>query len=134
MAIAVTAQSPNQTIPPNLAVGGLMILSGVIECVFKGDNPGGITRDTLTFTVGRVNLGTGTAPPTAGCIMSLASFAYDGAVNDALWAVDSAQVPGFVNEDRGSGTAELQVVGNLAVWGLDGMILRVNYVVFYFPA
>jgi hypothetical protein len=63
--------------------------------------------------------------------MSLASFAYDGAVSDALWAVDSASVPAFVDVDRGSGTAQLEVVGNLAVRGPNGIILRVNYIVFY---
>ena len=66
--------------------------------------------------------------------MSLASFAFDGAVNDALWAIDSTQVPAFVNVDRSSGTADLEVVGNLAVRGLNGIILRVNYAVFHFPA
>jgi hypothetical protein len=66
--------------------------------------------------------------------MSLASFAYDGTVSDALWAVDSATVPAFVNVDRGSGTAHLQVVGSLAVRGLNGVILRVNYLVFYTPS
>ena len=133
MAVSVIAVHPNQPIPPSLALGGMLILSGVVECVFKGDATGGVTRDTLTFNVGRVNLGTGVGPP-ARCIMSLASFAYDGAVNDALWAVDEANVTGFTNEDRGSGTADLQVTGKLAVRGLNGVVLRVNYIVFHFPS
>ncbi|TMD37996.1 MAG: hypothetical protein E6I88_14805 [Chloroflexi bacterium] len=133
MPIAVIAVHPNQTIPPNLALGGMRIFSGVVECLFKGAVTGEVTRDTLTFNVGRVNLGTG-AGPTAGCVMSLASFAYDGAVSNALWAVDGANVPAFVNEDRGTGTADLQVIGNLAVRGLNGVVLRVNYVVFHFPS
>jgi hypothetical protein len=133
MAIAVLAQIPNRNIPTSLALGGLEILSGIVECVFKGDATG-IARDTLTFNVGRVNLPGSTDTPIASCIMSLASFAFDGPVNDALWAVDSAEVPAFLNEDRGSGTADLQVVGNLAVRGLNGVILRVNYIVFYFPS
>jgi hypothetical protein len=55
-------------------------------------------------------------------------------VSDALWAVDSARVPAFVDVDRGSGTAQLEVVGNLAVRGPNGIILRVNYIVFYVPS
>ena|SRR6266851_1173251 len=133
MAISVIAIHANQPIPPSLGLGGMRILSGVVECVFKGAATGGVTRDTLTFNVGRVNLGTGVGP-TASCIMSLASFAYDGAVNDALWAVDGATVSGFVNEDRGTGTADLQVTGNLAVTGVNGIILRINYIVFHFPS
>jgi hypothetical protein len=48
-----------------------------------------------------------------------------------LWAVDSASVPAFVDVGRGSGTAQLEVLGNLAVRGPNGIILRVNYIVFY---
>ncbi len=134
MAIPVIAVHPNQTIPPSLAMGGMKVLSGIVECVFKGDAGGGVIRDTLTFTIGPVNFPGITAPPVASCIMSPASFAFDGVVSDALWAVDSAHVPAFVNVDRGSGTAHLEVVGNLAVKGLSGVILRVNYVVFYSPS
>jgi len=133
MAISIVALNPNQTIPPGLALGGVQIFSGIIECVFKGEANGGIARDTLSFTVGRVNLGS-SDPPVASCTVSPASFGYDGSVNDALWAVDSTQVPNFLNEDRGSGTADLQVVANLAVRGRNGVILRVNYILFYFPA
>jgi hypothetical protein len=133
MAISVIAVNANQPIPPNLALGGTRILSGVVECVFKGAATGEVIRDTLTFTVGPVNLGRGTRP-TASCIMSPASFAYDGVVTDALWAVDEANVPAFVNEDSGSGTADLQVTANLAVRGLNGIVLRVNYIVFHFPS
>ena len=100
----------------------MRILSGVVECLFKGAPTGDVTRDTLTFNVGRVNLGTGVGP-TASCTMSLASFAYDGVVNNALWAVDGANVAAFVNEDSGSGTADLEVTGNLAVRGLNGVVL-----------
>lgn len=62
--------------------------------------------------------------------MPPASVAFDGAVNNALWAVDSAQVMNCVNEDHGSGTADLQIVANLALRGANGMILRVGYLVF----
>ena len=131
MAISVIAVHPNHRFPSNLATGGLTILSGIVECVFKGNSTNEITRDTLTFTVGRVNFPGITVPPTASCVMSLASFAYDGVVSNALWAIDSANVPVFVNVDSGSGTADLQVVANLAVRGPNGVILRVNYIVFY---
>jgi hypothetical protein len=134
MAISIIAVHPNQNFPPSLATGGLTILSGIVECVFKGSDTGDVTRDELTFTVGHVNFPGSTESPIASCIMSLASFAYDGAVTNALWAVDSTSVPAFVNVDRGSGTADLQVIGNLAVRGSDGTILRVNYIVFYVPS
>jgi hypothetical protein len=131
MAISVTAVHPNHRFPSNLAAGGLTILSGIVECVFKGNSTEEITRDTLSFTVGRVNFPGITVAPTASCIVSPASFAYDGAVTNALWAVDSANVPAFINVDSGSGTADLQIVANLAIRGLNGVILRVNYIVFY---
>lgn len=133
MAISALAVHPNQTMPPSLALGGMRIFSGIVECLFKGAATGEVTRDTLTFNVGRVNLGTGVGP-TASCTMSLASFAYDGVVSNALWAVDGANVTGFVNEDRGSGTADLQITGNLAVRGLNGVVLRINYIVIHFPS
>ncbi|HMF78761.1 MAG TPA: hypothetical protein VK604_24100 [Bryobacteraceae bacterium] len=135
MAITVTAVHQNHRFPSNLAAGGLTILSGIVECAFKGNPSEDITRDTVTFIVGRVNLPliTGT-PPAASCVMSLASFAYGGTVSDALWAVDSASVPAFTNVDRGSGAADLQLVGNLAIKGANGVILRLNYIVFYAPS
>ena len=133
MPITVLAAHPNQPIPPSLALGGMRILSGVLECLFKGDATGAITRDTVTYNVGRVNLGTGVGP-TAGCVVSLASFAYDGAASNLLWAVDAATVTAFVNEDSGSGTADLRVTANLAAKGPNGMILRVNCIVFHFPS
>ena len=67
----------------------------------------------------------------ASCVVSLASIAFDGPVSNALWAVDYTEVPNFVNEDRGSGTADLHVVTHLAIKGLNGLILRVNYIVYY---
>ena len=45
MPIAVIAQNPNPTVPPSLAVGGLMIFTGVVECVFKGTIRAGL-RET----------------------------------------------------------------------------------------
>jgi hypothetical protein len=112
MPITVLAAHPNQPIPPSLALGGMRILSGVLECL---------------------NLGTGVGP-TASCVVSLASFAYDGAASNLRWAVDVATVTAFVNGDSGSGTADLRVTANLAVKGPNGMILRVNYIVFHFPS
>jgi hypothetical protein len=129
MAITVISMNPNPTVPPGVTQAGLHIFSGVIECLFFGDNSGDVTRDTLSFNVGPVNLGSG--PPMASCIVSLASFAYDGAANNLLWAVDATNVGDYVNADRGSGTADLPVTANLAVRGLSGIILRVNYILFY---
>ena len=59
-------------------------------------------------------------------VVSLTSFAYDGAVSDALWAVDRSTVE-LVNEDSGTGTANVQVQANLAARGFNDIILRVNY-------
>jgi hypothetical protein len=95
---------------------------------------GGSVDHTMSFTVGRVNFPGLTVPPMASCTMSPASIAYDGAVTNALWGIDSAQVPSFVNIDSGSGTADLQVVANLAVRGSNGMILRANYILFSIPS
>lgn len=134
MAIAITNVSPNRTIPSGLTSAGPRIYSGIVECVFRGDHPDadGVTRDTLTFNVGRVNLPSVTSPPVeASCVVSLASIAYDGALNNALWAVDRADVTQLVNIDRGSGTADLEVVARLAVRGPTGLILRVSYIVFF---
>ena len=135
MAISVVAVNPNPTIPPGTgAPGGLRILSGIVQCVFKGQPSGDVIRDTLTFTIGRVNFPGASLPPVASCIVSPASFGYNGSGADSLWAVDSAQVTRFLNIDRGTGTADLEVTAHLAVRGRDTFILRVNYTVFYFPA
>jgi hypothetical protein len=135
MAITVTAQDKNKMIPPGTgSPGGTRIFSGVVECAFKGQPGGAVARDTLTFTVGRVNFPGLSGPPTASCIASPVSFGHDGVGSDALWAVDSAEVTQFLNIDRGSGTADLEVVIHLAVRGADAYILRVNYAVFYFPS
>jgi hypothetical protein len=124
MAITVNALDPN----PTIQVPGLSIYTGIVECLFKGPATG-ISRDTLSFIITEPRISLVTQPPQASCIVSLASFAYDGAVNDALWAVDSTSV-GVVNEDSGSGTAQVQVFANMAVRGLNGVILRVNYSLF----
>ena len=129
MAITVLNQITNQNIPPSLVAPGPFVLSGVLECAFRGASNDDVTRDTITFKVGRVNLRTG-GIPVAACVMSPASLLFDGSVSNALWAVDGARVTGFADEDRGTGTANLTVEGNLAVRGLNGMLLRVNYVVF----
>lgn len=71
----------------------------------------------------KVKLGAG-GTPTASCVVSLASFAFDGPVTNALWAVDGATVTAFVNVHRGSGTADLQVTADLAVRGASGIVLR----------
>ena len=124
MAIIAGALHPN----PTIQVPGLSIYSGIVECLFKGPITG-ISRDTLSFIITEPRISLVIQPPQASCIVSLSSFAYDGAVSDALWAVDSTSV-GVVNEDHGSGTAQLEVFANLAVRGLNGVILRVNYSLF----
>ncbi len=102
------------------------IFTGVVECTFRGDSSG-IARDTLSFVVGGRTEIDGFKE--ASATVSLASFAYDGAVSDALWAVDSTSVS-LVNENAGDGTASVGVFANLAVRGFNGVVLRVNYNVF----
>ena len=46
-------------------------------------------------------------------------------MNDALWAVDSSSVT-TTNEDRGTGTADLEVFADLAARGANGFIVRVR--------
>jgi hypothetical protein len=124
MAIAVSAVHPNLTIQ----VPGLGIYTGIVECLFKG-TAAGVSKDTLSFIIPPPRVSLAIQPFQASCVVSLASFAYDGVITDALWAVDNTSV-NTVNEDRGSGTAQVQVFANLAVRGLNGMILRVNYSLF----
>lgn len=133
MAISITKVNPNPTIPPKVAPGGVQVLSGVVECHFRGDIAG-TGRDSLTFNVGPVAYAGQSGPPIASCTVSLASFGFDGLGRDALWAADNAEVTSFVNADKATGTAELEVVANLAVRSATGLILRVNYNVFYTPS
>src|SRR5215831_12812707 len=104
MAISITRITPNPTIPPKVAPGGVQVLSGVVECLFRGDIAG-TGRDALTFTIGPVAYTGQSGPPIASCTVSLASFGFDGAGRDALWAADDAEVTCFVNADKGAGTA-----------------------------
>jgi hypothetical protein len=124
MPISALAVTPN----PTVQAPGLSIYSGIVQCLFKGAD-GGIARDTLSFILPDPRISLVVSPVQASCVVSLASFAYDGPVTDALWAVDSTSVS-TTNEDRGTGTAQLQVFASLAVRGGNGMILRVNYTVF----
>jgi hypothetical protein len=124
MAISVTSVNANQTIQ----APGLSIYSGVVECVFKGGDAA-IARDTLSFVITEPRISLVFQPVQASGLVSLASFGYDGPVTDALWAVDRTSVS-TTNEDRGSGTAQLQVFADVAVRGLNGLILRINYSVY----
>ncbi|KAA6464614.1 hypothetical protein DYQ86_01215 [Acidobacteria bacterium AB60] len=124
MSITALAVIPNTTIQ----APGLFVYSGIVECVFKGAD-GIIVRDTLSFVLSSPRISLAIEPVQASCIVSPASFAYDGNVNDALWAVDTTSVT-TTQEDRGTGTAALEVFANLAVRGANGVILRVNYTVF----
>ena len=110
------------------------VFVGIIECVFKGGGLG-VSREVLEFLIPDPK---GHSPnliieidgfQTASATVSLASFAYDGPVTDALWAVDFAHAR-LANEDSETGSANLQVTAALAVRGLSGIILRVNYTVF----
>lgn len=124
MALSVAALHPNTTI----VVPGLIIYSGIAECLFTAPI-NGIARDTLSFILPDPRISLIHQPIEAACVVSPASFAFDGPVSDALWAVDSTSVA-TVNEDRGTGTAQLKIFADLAVRGLHGLILRVNYSVY----
>lgn len=128
---ATHVATPNSV--PNINTD-VNIFTGIIECVFKGDAAGGLTRDALIFNIPditnpvdlRIDISSFLG---ASGTVSLTSIAFDGVVNDALWAVDDTSV-GLANEDRGTGTANVQVSASLAVRGPNGIILRVNYTVF----
>lgn len=124
MAITATVINSNQTIETD----DLSIFSGIVECVFRGF-PGGIARDHLTFIIPSPRVSIAFQPPQLSCVVSPASFAFDGDVTDALWAVDRASAT-VVNVDRGTGTGQVQVTADLAVRNGNGLILRVNYIVF----
>ena len=124
MPISVTSINSNQTIQ----APGLSIYSGIVECVFKGGSAT-VARDTLSFVITQPRISLVFQPVQASGIVSLASFGFDGPVTDALWAVDRTSVS-TTNEDRGTGTAQLQVFADLAVRGLNGLILRINYSVY----
>ncbi len=108
MSIAIISLSPiNPTVQ---ATGDLTIFTGIVQCAFSG-SPSGVTRDSLSFLLRdpneeladlRINIA---QFKRASATVSLASMAYDGSVNDALWAVDSATV-NLANLDRGTGTAK----------------------------
>ena len=154
MAISVVSVDPGRTIQStHLSSHSVQVLSGlsgspitftdftdvtvfvgVVECVFKGGGLG-VSREVLEFLIPdpkeqspnlRIDID---GFQDASATVSLASFAYDGPVTDALWAVDSAGAR-LTNEDSGTGTANLLVGAALAVRGLSGNILRVNYTVF----
>jgi hypothetical protein len=132
MSIAIISLSPiNPTVQ---ATGDLTIFTGIVQCAFSG-SPSGVTRDSLSFLLRDPNeeladLRISIAEfKRASATISLASMAYDGNVNDALWAVDSATV-NLANLDRGTGTANINVLAMLAVRGTNDVILRVNYTVF----
>lgn len=130
---APTLQATRVGTPPDVN-RELTIFTGVVLIAFKGTSPAadGVTRDVLAFNLRdpneelaalRINL---TSFQGATCSVALTSLAFDGPVTDALWAVDGSSA-GLANEDRGSGTANIQVSAALAVRGVNGIVLRVSY-------
>jgi hypothetical protein len=124
MAITVTSVDPNQTIQAT----GLSIYSGVVECVFQSGDAS-IKRDTLTFVIPEPRISLVIQPVQASGVASVASFGVDGSASDPLWAVDRTSVA-TTNEDRGTGTAQLQVFADLAIRGQNAFIVRINYSVY----
>jgi hypothetical protein len=100
----------------------------VVECVFRRGGAS-ITRDTLTFVIPDPRISLVFQPVQASGIVSVASFGFDGSVSDALWAVDRTSVA-TINEDKGTGTAQLQIFAYLAIQGQNAFIVRVNYSVY----
>lgn len=128
-----TLQATRVGTPPDVN-RELTIFTGVVMIAFKGTSPGpdGIARDALAFNLRdpneeladlRISL---LAFQGATCSMGPASLAYDGPVTDALWAVDDFSAS-LANEDRGSGTANIQLSAGLAARGDNDIILRINY-------
>jgi len=124
MAVTVTSVNPNQTIQ----APALSIYSGVVECVFRSGNDS-VTRDTLSFVLPNPRISLVFQPIQASSVVSVASFGFDGPAGNPLWAVDRTSV-NTINEDRGTGTAELQVFADLAIRGQNAFIVRVNYSVY----
>jgi hypothetical protein len=124
MAITVTSVNPNQTIQ----APGVSIYSGVVECVFKSGGAS-ITRDTLTFVIPDPRISLVFQPVQVSSVVSVASFGFDGSAGNPLWAVDRTSVA-TINEDRGTGTAQLQVFVDLAIRGQNAFIVRINYSVY----
>ncbi|HET7831582.1 MAG TPA: hypothetical protein VFK88_01320 [Gallionella sp.] len=124
MAIGASAIHAN----PTIQVTGLSIYTGIVECLFEGLG-GGISIETLDFIITEPRINLTSQPVQATCVLSLASLDKDRAVSDGLWAINNASV-GTINEDRGPGKAQLQVLVDLAVGGLNELILQVNYSVF----
>src|SRR5450755_1858641 len=116
MSIAIVSIGP--TNPAVQAARDLTIFTGIVECLFRGA-PSGITRDLLSFLLPDPNEELADLRididrfKRASATVTLASFAYDGTVHDALWAVDSASV-NLANLDSGTGTANVQVTAALA--------------------
>jgi hypothetical protein len=74
MTISIVSVTPNQTVPRELTAPiALRIFSGMIELVFKGNTNNTVLRDSLTFTVGRVNFPGLTTSPMASAVVSPAS-------------------------------------------------------------
>ncbi len=113
---------------PTIQVTGLNIYTGVVDCLFEGCSTG-ISRDTLSFIITEPRINLTAQPVQATCVLSLAGPDYDSAVSDKLLVIDNASV-GTVNEDRGPGKAQLQVIIDLAIGGLKELILQVSYSVF----
>src|SRR5450755_849980 len=117
---AVQALSGLTVTPPiNLSdFEDVTVFTGIVECAFKAGGPG-IGRDDLLFNLRDPNEELADlrmdidAFKKGAAVVSLASFAYDGPMSDALWAVDRSTV-GLTNEDSGTGTASVQVQASLA--------------------
>src|SRR5437870_350509 len=104
MAISVIAHHPNRTVPTVNTASEHRILSGVVECSFKGQSNQDITRDSLSFTIGEVDVGSLATAVMSG-IAWPASFGHDGGSTAPLWSVESLEVVGFSNIASGTSIA-----------------------------
>ena len=87
------------------------IFTGTVICVFRGDAEkdasGEVTRDELSFNLPDIESPADLRIDIASFLgasgtVSLTSFAFDGVVNNALWAVDDTSVF-LTNLDSGTG-------------------------------
>lgn len=124
MAIVASAIHAN----PTIQVTGLSIYTGIVECLFE-ELGTGISREILSFIITEPRINLTSQPVQATCVLSLANVDRDRGVSDGLWAINNASVA-TINEDCGPGKAQLQVLVDLAIGGLNEVILQVNYSVF----
>jgi hypothetical protein len=100
----------------------LAIATGVAKFVFRGVGSDFVRSSILIPTGVQIDDPTSENFRGATATASLASIANDGPANNAGWAVDSVDVPGFFPPP-----GELTILVHVAVRDTDGFLLRIAY-------